>query len=164
MIKEVLKLQKTKKFIINGLIFFVLFMILFTVVDHLNNSYSKMLSDFGAVVLITHIALNLIMSLLSAFMFNLSSALSILSSKEGKGSFFTAIAFLFGIVTYGCTPCVVAFFSVVGITLVVTVLPLAGLLYKVIALGILIVGLALLFIEIKYFKCKINTKVNKNLE
>lgn len=163
MIKEVLKLQKDKKLIIQGLLFFIAFLSIFTIVDHLNTSYAIMLDEFGGGILFVHILLNVVMSFLSALMYNLSSGLLKLSSKEGKGSFLTGIAIIFGIVTYGCTPCVVAFLSVVGITLVVTVLPFAGLLYKVIAFGILILGLIILLLEIKYIKCKVNLpKEQKN--
>ena len=67
----------------------------------------------------------------------------------------TSFSVLFGILTYGCTSCVIAFLSVIGITFAVAVLPLAGLPYKLISLGLLIVGFVWLIKEIKTSKCKI---------
>lgn len=155
MIQAVFQMQKEKKLLIQGILFFLAFFGLFTLLDHLNSSYLLMIEEFGVGILLVHISLNLIMSFMSALMFNLSTALFKLTSREGKGSFLTGFAIIFGMVTYGCTPCVVAFLSVIGITLVVTVLPLGGLLYKIIALGILLVGFGILLLEIKYNKCKV---------
>lgn len=156
MIRHVFLMQTERKLILQGILFFIAFFGLFTLLDHLNSSYAIMVEEFGVGILLVHIVLNIIMSALSAFMFNLSTALFRLTSKEGKGSFLTGFAIIFGMLTYGCTPCVVAFLSVIGITLVVTVLPLAGLLYKVIALGILLLGFGILLLEIKSIKCKID--------
>ena len=61
--------------------------------------------------------------------------------KEVKGSNVSIFAVLFGMLTYGCTPCVISFFAAIGISFTVITLPWAGLPYKLISLLILIFGL-----------------------
>ncbi|MGE4378614.1 MAG: hypothetical protein AB7E16_01740, partial [Candidatus Izemoplasmatales bacterium] len=68
--------------------------------------------------------------------------------------FVSIFAGLFGLLTYGCTPCVIAFFSTIGISFAVAALPLAGLPYKLIALVLLIVGFFWLKYESNHVKCK----------
>lgn len=155
MLTLVLQRQKTKKYLISFFVYFVLFSVIYYLLDYLNGGYLKMVEDYGVYLVIINISLNILMSALSAFMYNLSKALVDLNSKEGKGTFMTSFSVLFGILTYGCTSCVIAFLSVIGITFAVAVLPLAGLPYKLISLGLLIVGFVWLIKEIKTSKCKI---------
>jgi len=85
-----------------------------------------------------------------------------LTGKEGKGTFMSGFAFIFGMLTWGCTPCVIAFFATIGITFAVVALPLAGLPYKFIALALLIVGFIWLRYEANHPRCKI--KLDKDKE
>lgn len=148
-------MQKEKKFIVRGLIVFTLFMVLYTMLDFLNIGYSKMITDYGFYLVVINVVVNLMMATLSAFMWNVSSGLVELTGKEGKGSFASGFAYLFGLLTYGCTPCVIALFSTIGLTFSVAVLPLAGLPYKFIAFGLLILGLLWLIYESNHVKCKV---------
>ena len=138
MLKTIWKMQNTKRFIIQGIITFLLFSGLYFLLDYLNMSYSEMKAEFGAFLVLTNIFLNLIMSFISTMMMNFSTALVKFNGKEGKGTLLSGVALFFGMLTYGCTPCVVAFFSTIGITFIVLALPLSGLPYKFISLGILI--------------------------
>ena len=124
MITAVLEKQKSKKFLILGAIFFVFFMGIYTMLDNFNGGYQNMANDFGVYLVVVNISLNVLMSFLSALMFNMSTALFDITKKEGKGTFVTMISVLFGVLTYGCTSCVIAFFAVVGITFSVAALPL----------------------------------------
>lgn len=151
----VLKKQKSLKYLVSFLIYTGFFMVIYYLLDSLNGGYTEMRNDYGAYLVTTNIVLNIFMSLLSAFMFNLSSALVDLTKKEGKGTFMTMFSVLFGVLTYGCTSCVMAFFAVIGITFSVAVLPLAGLPYKLISLGLLILGFFWLIREIKRSQCKL---------
>ncbi len=151
----VLKKQKSLKYLVSFLIYTGFFMVIYYLLDSLNGGYTEMRNDYGAYLVTTNIVLNIFMSLLSAFMFNLSSALVDLTKKEGKGTFMTMFSVLFGVLTYGCTSCVIAFFAVIGITFSVAVLPLAGLPYKLISLGLLILGFFWLIREIKRSQCKL---------
>ena len=163
MFKEVIKLfvtilsmQKDKKYIIQGMIVFTVFLGLYTLLDSLNIGYVAMINEYGLFLVIGNIILNVIMAFISAFMWNVSTALVKLTGKEGKGSFMSGFAVIFGMLTYGCTPCVIAFFSTIGITFAVAALPLAGLPYKLLALLLLVLGFIWLRYEANHVKCKIN--------
>lgn len=156
MFQEALKLLKTPKYLIHGLIFFVLFMIIYTVVDGLNMSYEDMAIAYSPLLVVTNITINIILSLGSAMLMNLSTAMVVLKGKEGKASTFGSISVLFGILTYGCTSCVIAFFASIGIAFSVIALPLAGLPYKLISVVLVAIGLVWMYREIEHGVCKVN--------
>lgn len=155
MLELALKLQRTKKYVIQGIIFFLLFVLIYTVVDRLNMTYTEMIAEYGLYLVIVNITLNVIMSLMSAALMNLSTAMVELKGKEGKASTFGTISVLFGILTYGCTSCVIAFFASLGIAFSVIALPLAGLPYKLVSLLLLVIGLVWITKEIEHGKCKV---------
>jgi len=155
MLSLALQLQKKKKYIIQGLIFFFLFLLIYTIVDRLNMTYVDMIAEYGLYLVVLNITLNIVMSLFSATLMNLSTAMVELKGKEGKATTFGTISVLFGILTYGCTSCVIAFFASLGIAFSVIVLPFAGLPYKLISLLLLVIGLFWITKEIQHGKCKI---------
>jgi hypothetical protein len=157
MLTEAIKLQKTKKYIIQGSLFFLTFLLIYTLVDGLNMSYINMISTYGLYLVIINITLNFTMSFLSALLMNLSTAMVELKGKEGKGAKFGFFSVFFGILTYGCTSCVIAFFAAVGIAFSVIALPLAGLPYKLFSLILIVIGLTWVMHEIKNGKCTIKT-------
>ncbi len=156
MFQEALKLQKTTKYITQGIIFFSLFMVIYTVVDGLNMSYDEMAIEYSSLLVGVNITINVILSLGSAMLMNLSTAMVVLKGKEGKASTFGSISVLFGILTYGCTSCVIAFFASIGIAFSVIALPLAGLPYKLISIVLVVIGLVWMVREIEYGECKVN--------
>ncbi len=156
MFHEALKLQKSTKYMIQGVIFFLLFMLIYTVVDGLNMSYDEMAIEYSPLLVGINISINVIMSLGSAALMNLSTAMVVLKGKEGKASTFGSISVLFGILTYGCTSCVIAFFASIGIAFSVAVLPFAGLPYKLISVVLIIIGLIWMYREIEHGVCKVN--------
>lgn len=155
MLSLVLQKQKSIKYVTSFFVYSFFFTIIYFLLDNLNGGYSEMANTYGSGLVITNIIMNVVMALLSAFMFNLSSALVDLTKKEGKGTFMTMFSVLFGVLTYGCTSCVIAFFAVIGITFSVAVLPLAGLPYKLISLALLLLGFWWLLREIKNSQCKL---------
>ena len=155
MFQTILLMQKEKKYIIQGMIVLVLFLGIYTLLDYLNIGYKAMLDEYGLLLVVGNVLLNIIMAFITAFMWNISTAMVKLTGKEGKGTFVSSFAVLFGMLTYGCTPCVIAFFSTIGITFAVAALPLAGFPYKLIALVLLIVGFFWLKYESNHVKCKI---------
>ncbi|MDY0294677.1 MAG: hypothetical protein RBQ71_02605 [Acholeplasmataceae bacterium] len=157
MFNEALSLQKTKKFVIQGSLFFAIFLMIYFVVDYLNMSYTEMIETYGLFLVIINVFINIIMSLLSAFLMNLSTAMVQLKGKEGKAQSFGFFSVLFGILTYGCTSCVIAFFASVGIAFSVVALPLAGLPYKLISLALISIGLIWIRRELNS-PCKISSK------
>ena len=156
MFHQALQLQKTPKYMTQGLILFVLFMVIYTVVDGLNMSYESMAIEYSELLVVINVSINVFMSLGSASLMNLSTAMVILKGKEGKASNFGIISVLFGILTYGCTSCVIAFFASIGIAFSVTVLPFAGLPYKLISVILIIIGLIWMYREIEHGVCEVN--------
>lgn len=156
MFQQALQLQKTPKYITQGLILFVLFMVIYTVVDGLNMSYETMAIEYSELLVGINISINVLMSLGSAALMNLSTAMVVLKGKEGKASTFGSISVLFGILTYGCTSCVIAFFASIGIAFSVAVLPFAGLPYKLISVLLITIGLIWMYREIEHGVCKVN--------
>lgn len=150
-----LEKQKSKKYIIQGLMFFFVFNLIYFIVDSLNMSYTEMIATYGLYLVIINITLNVTMSFFSAVLMNLSTAMVELKGKEGKASNFGFFSVLFGILTYGCTSCVIAFFASVGIAFSVIALPLAGLPYKLISLVLIAIGLFWMKKELDKGACQV---------
>jgi len=124
-------------------------------IDNLNLSYVQMAQDYGSWLVIANLGLNLVMAFGSAVMLNLSTVMAQLKGKESLGSNLSFVSVLFGILTYGCTSWVIAFFASLGIAFSVVALPYAGLPYKFISLGLIAIGIAWTLWEIQNGKCKI---------
>lgn len=164
MLKLVLAKQTTKKFIGLNLIYFVFFFGLYTLVDSFNMSYAEMNQTFGWYLPVLNIGLNMIMALLSMAMMGLTTAQFDFSGKESKGSNLTIASVFFGILTYGCTPCVISFFGSLGIAFSVIALPFAGLPYKFISLAILLIGLLWVIQSIKKTTCSVDLTKKTQIE
>jgi len=148
---------KTKKLILQGLLFFATFIVLYSMIDSLNLSYGAMAMTYGVGLVVLNIGLNLLMAFGSALMLNLSTVMAQLKGKESLGSNLSFLSVMFGILTYGCTPCVIAFFASIGIAFSVVALPYAGLPYKFISLILIGLGLVWTLWEIENGKCKVKT-------
>ena len=144
-----------KKTILQTLIFFTVFMVIYTLIDSNNLSYPLMAEQFGMVLVLVNISLNILMASLSALLLSLSTIMAQLKGKESMSSNLSFVSVLFGVLTYGCTPCVIAFFSSIGIAFSVIALPFAGLPYKFISLGLIVIGLIWTYYEIEHGKCKV---------
>lgn len=155
MIEQAHKLITTKKSLLQSLLFFIIFMTIYTLIDRNNISYTDMAQTYGSYLVYTNISLNIVMALLSSLMLILSTANASLKGKESVGSNLSFVSVFFGILTYGCTPCVIAFFGSIGIAFSVAILPLAGLPYKLISLLLIVIGLIWTYYEIKHGKCKV---------
>lgn len=155
MLELVLKKQKTKKYIRMNVGFFLFFLVLYTWIDSFNMSYSVMQETYGLGLVIANIALNLLMALLSTAMMGLTAAQFEFSGKQSAGSNLSFASVLLGILTYGCTPCVISFFTAIGISFSVAVLPLAGFPYKLISFGLLIIGITWVVVSIRRTVCTI---------
>lgn len=155
MFNQALQLIKSRNSILQSILFFTLFITIYTMIDFNNMKYSDMSQIYGFYLVLINILMNIIMALLSSFMLILSTANTSLKGKESTGSNLSFISILFGILTYGCTPCVIAFFASIGIAFSVLVLPLAGLPYKFISLFMIVIGLIWTYYEIEHGKCKV---------
>ncbi len=155
MFELVIQKQKERKHWLIMTIFLFAFLYIYTLIDSFNMSYLQMTEKYGLFLVIINISLNFIMSVISSVMMSISYAYYKLSGKEGTGSFFSALSVLFGMLTYGCTTCVIALFASIGITFSVALLPLAGLPYKFVSLALIILGFLWLIREIKHSKCRL---------
>lgn len=156
MCEQVQDLLKTKKYILQMIGFFLFFMVIYTMLDGFNMTYASMRETYGASLVFTNIGLNVVMALLTALLLNMSTANAALKAgQETKGSNLGFFSVLFGVLTYGCTPCVIAFFGSIGIAFSVVALPLGGLPYKFISLFLIVIGLWWSRKEIETSTCSI---------
>lgn len=157
MLNAVYKEQLKRK---NILIFIGLFIVFFSLYVFLdfegNENYSVMATDFGNLVVFTHVFINLIIGLLTATMVSFSLINYNLTKKEPVGSnAIPFLTFLFGLLTFGCTSCVVAFLAAVGIAFTPLVLPFGNLYWKIGALVFVILGFIWIMYSIEHTKCKV---------
>lgn len=148
---------KTKNNLIMMGLLFLLFMSLYVFLDFEGNTnYTLMTSNFGIGVTLVHIATNILIAFLSSIMVGFSIINYKLTKIEPKGSnAIPFLTFIFGILTFGCTSCVVAFLSAVGIAFTPLVLPNGNLLWKLGALLFVVVGFLFVMYSIQNTKCKI---------
>ncbi|MFA5006870.1 MAG: hypothetical protein WC509_05355 [Candidatus Izemoplasmatales bacterium] len=158
MLREAMAMMRKRPMVLGAAAYFILFSVIYLVLDRLNGGYAAMAAAYGGWLVAVNVALNVAMAGLTAFMMTLSTAYVKLSGREGKGTFLGSAAVFFGMLTYGCTSCVVSFFAAIGIALSVAVLPFAGLPYKLIALGIVVLGVVLLVLEVRRGRCRVRRK------
>ncbi len=151
-LKEQLETKKVQR---DGILFFLFFLIIFTVVDYLNMSYAEMAQSYSTVLVGVNIGFNMIMATGSAFLMVLSSVMLKIKAIEPKGTNLGFLSVLFATLTYGCTPCVIALFANIGITFSVIALPFAGLPYKFMTLGLIVIGIAWSLYDINRGACKV---------
>lgn len=154
-LKEQLQTKKIQK---DGILFFLFFLFIFTLVDSFNMSYSDMAQTYSKSLVVINIFLNIIMSLGTSFLMILSSVMLKIKAIEPKGTNMGIFSIFFAVLTYGCTPCVIALFANFGITFSVIALPFAGLPYKFITLGLILIGIVWSLYDINRGACKVKFK------
>jgi len=157
MLRAVMTKAKLRINILYLILGFILFFSLYVFLDFEGNTnYKLMNEEFGIGIVSIHIFINILIAMLSSTMVVFSIINFNLTKIEPKGSnaipFFT---FIFGLLTFGCTGCVVAFFSAVGIAFTPVILPNGNLLWKLIALLFVILGFIWIMYSIEHTKCKI---------
>ena len=156
MFEQALTLLKTKKYMMWAIFFFLFFIFIYFLLDSFNMPYRQMQSEYGLYLVGINVGLNIVMALLTSFMLSLSTINVALKGSETKGSNFGFLSVLFGILTYGCTTCVITFFASIGIAFSVIALPLAGLPYKFVSLLLILIGLWWTKREVETGVCKSN--------
>ncbi len=119
-----------------------------------NASVPTLIEEWGLGLFVLHQFLNLTMAVLAGLMISTSHINLRLNGSEPKGG--TSIpffSFIFGLLTFGCAPCVVAFLSAIGIAFTPIVLPFGNLPWKLLLLGLLAGGLAWIFYSIQTTTC-----------
>ena len=118
-----------------------------------------MRNNFGTGIVAVHILINIIIAVLTSIMVTFSIVNYKLTKVEPKGSnAIPFLAFLFGIFTFGCTSCVVAFVGAIGIAFTPIVLPNGNLLWKLGALLFVSIGFIWIMYSIQHTKCEIKQK------
>ncbi len=159
MLTLVLNQQKEKKYIGLFLLFWSLVYFLYAFLDYLYyGSFTTMFEALSTGLIVGHQFLNLIIALIVAFMMSLSQIQLKLTAKEPVGSnSIPLFSFIFGLLTFGCAPCVITFLAVFGIAFTPLVLPFGNLLWKVILLFGVLGGFAWIAYRIQNTTCKIKT-------
>lgn len=161
LIREILKISFGKERRVSLILWFLAFQMIYFIVDYLNMSYVEMVRNYGLYLVIINILINTLMALLGSLMIVMASVNFNLTAKDLPQSNASFIAILFGILTYGCTTCVITFFAAIGINFFVLALPLAGLPYKLFALLFLIVSFYFVLRSLNKSMCRINLETNE---
>jgi len=146
-----------KQNVLLAILLFFFFIGLYTFLDFEGStSYALMTQQFGILITTTHIIINVIIAILSSIMVTFSIVNYKLTKVEPVGSnAIPFITFLFGVLTFGCTSCVVAFFAAIGIAFSPIVLPNGNLIWKLAALLFVIIGFIWILYSIEHTKCKL---------
>jgi len=156
MLSLVLNEQKKKKNIgiLIGIFIFIYGLYLF--LDILAfGSFAILIDELGYPLFFGHQVLNVIMASLTSTMVSLSQIKLRLTKSEPVGSnAIPFLSFIFGLLTFGCAPCVVAFFAAIGIAFTPIVFPHGNLLWKFILLALIIVGFVWILYSINKGVCK----------
>ncbi|MDE8321440.1 hypothetical protein PT234_06070 [Erysipelothrix rhusiopathiae] len=155
MFNEALQKLKSSRSLMKLALFSIFFLAIYTLIDSFNLSYREMILEYGMYLVIINVFINLLMALLSGLLMVLNTIMVDLKGIESKGANLSFVSILFRILTYGCTPCVIAFFANIGIAFSVMALPLAGLPYKLLSLVLILLGLVWTRYEINNTTCKI---------
>lgn len=157
MMTLILEKSKERNNIIMYILLFMFFFGLYVFLDFEGNTnYSVMIENFGIFTVSIHILINVIIATLSSLMVGFSIINQRMTSVEPKGSnAIPFLTFIFGLLTFGCTGCVVAFFTSVGIAFTPVILPAGNMLWKVLALLFVIIGFLWITYSINKIKCKV---------
>ena len=160
MIKYAFLKLKERKYVIQSIIFMIIFTALYFILDYLNYREATIKPDL--LWIIVNSVLNIIMATASTILMSLSTVMVELKSSGESISNLGFLSVIFGIFTYGCTSCVVIFLSAVGISFSPAIFPFIdvwyGILYKLLSLVLIALGLFLVLINIEKGTCKVKLK------
>ena len=94
------------------LFMFGILLMVYFILDYLNTPYAQMHVTYGIYLVIVNITLNIVMAFLSSIMMAMSMAMVETRQGKGMGSNLGFFSILFGVLTYGCTSCVITFLQV----------------------------------------------------
>jgi len=124
--------HKTKKGLLINLGFFAAFLLIYVLLDiNGNEGYGNLLALEGMTTLVLHIIMTVLLAISSSIVITWSYLSVQLFKKDVIATNIPFLGVAIGFITFGCTPCVVAFLSIFGITFVPLLLPMANLLFKV---------------------------------
>jgi len=161
MLKIVALELKSRNYIILLISLFIFFFGLYVFLDFEGNTnYTVMKAEFSLFIVIVHIFINILIAVMTSIMVTFSIINYNLTKMEPKGSnAIPFLTFIFGLLTFGCTSCVVAFLAAVGIAFSPLVLPNGNLIWKFVALLFVSLGFIWIMYSIQHTKCKIRKGV-----
>lgn len=149
--------QKERKFI---QLFFIMWAFMYALYAFLDvlyyGSLNAMLDALTPGLVVVHQITNIIIAFVVTVMLSFSQIQLVLTKKEPLGG--TSIpffSFIFGLLTFGCAPCVITFLSVIGIAFTPIVLPFGNLVWKLVLLSLMGLGAAFVLRRIQNTACKI---------
>ena len=133
------KVKNKKGFILTTMLFIALYLLLDILA---NGSLSKMFSSLGTLASMGHLVLDLIMAIISALIFDLTDPIGLKKSTKLTTStqIIPTVVGFFGLLTFGCAPCVIGFFATIGLSLSIPTFANGNIILKVVALIVLIIG------------------------
>ncbi len=157
MLPIVWQAQKTKKNLIIWAVLFIAVFTLYVFFDILaNQTLTHMFNTLGLTLFIVHVGVNFVLALLTSTMLSLTQVNLTLTKKEPKGAnSIPVLSFVFGLLTFGCTPCVVAFLAAVGIAFTPLTLGPANLTWKLILLVLISLSFVYILYSIHNTTCKV---------
>lgn len=135
--------------------YFLVYVFMFILIDNLNYSFMKYTQDYGFFMSLFNTGLSLLMAFLSAYLLTQTHEIYKKNNFQSKSENMSYISILFAILTYGCTPCVIAFFASLGISFSVMILPFGGLPYKLFSLALIVFGIYLSQRDLKRTSCSL---------
>lgn len=136
--------HKEPKSLLINLGFFLTFLLIYVLLDiNGNESYANLLALEGMTTLVLHIIFTVLLAFASSVVMTWSYLSIQLFKKDNVVTNIPFLGVAIGFLTFGCTPCVVAFLSIFGITFVPLILPMANLLFKVLTLILIVFSGAL---------------------
>ncbi len=156
MLQVVWQKQKERKNLLMLSGFFLFIYGLYFFLDWLAyGSFEALFADWSTQLFFVQQIFNLLMAALAALMLSLSQIkLSIYKTEPLGGTSIPFLSFIFGLLTFGCAPCVIAFFAAFGIAFSPIVFPMGNLLWKVILLALMSVGFLYILYSIDKGVCK----------
>ena len=136
--------HKTRKGLLINAGFFAAFLLIYVLLDiNGNEGYGNLLALEGMTTLVLHIIMTVLLAIASSIVITWSYLSVQLFKKDVVATNIPFLGVAIGFFTFGCTPCVVAFLSIFGITFVPLLLPMANLLFKVLVFLLIVASGAL---------------------
>lgn len=151
----ILQEQKKPRNIILFVSVFLVLLSIYTLLDNYGYQTYALIGDaFGYDVVVQTIVLNVLISLLSAFMISITVINFRFTNNKSSGSFFASIGNVFALVFTGCASCGLSLLGAIGVSLGVTILP-GAVKFKFLALLVIMLGLIIVIYLINTSTCSI---------
>jgi hypothetical protein len=154
--QAVLMQHKSKRGLLINAGFFAAFLLIYVLLDiNGNEGYANLLALEGMTTLVLHLIMTGLLAIASSVVITWSYLSVQLFKRDVAATNIPFLGVAIGFFTFGCTPCVVAFLSIFGITFVPLLLPMANLLFKVLVFFLILASGAITYYYVQK-GCQIN--------